>query len=620
MSRAEVIICSSKGTNRFADERSFTSTHPRSRFEPLKDLNHLRSIRFVETRVRCVCLSLLCGLASHCGQPPAADSPQSSEPEHPPLFTEITSRAGLSFKHNAEYGESFFMPQIMGSGGAVFDHDGDGGLDIYLVNSGHPETTKNVSSLSNRLFSRDAQGRYRDRTADSGLGDVGYGMGCAVGDIDNDGDPDLLVTNFGPDTLYRNNGDGTFSDVTARAGIAGSSWSMSAAFLDYDRDGWLDLYITHYVLYEEPKSCLDAAGRPEYCGPKTFFGVADSLYHNQGDGTFEDVSVPSGIAGRSGRGLGVLVYDFDQDGWPDIYVANDGEENNLWINLQDGRFEDQALIRGTALNLFGKPEASMGVAAGDVDGDGDFDLFMTHLNRESNTLYYNIGEGEFEDGSTRSGLAEPSLSQTGFGTGFLDYDHDADLDLFVANGKVRRGASRGEIEVAGGSLSLLAYAEPNQLFENQGGGRFLDASPAGGNLTGQIEVSRGVMVTDLDKDGDLDLLLTNTNGPARLFSNEAPKRGRWLQIRALDPSLGRDAIGATVIVRQETHSQTRYVTRTLSYLSSTPPIAHFGLSGPQKVRVTVIWPDGMQEDFDETQVDQSVVLRKGSGVRRPAGT
>ncbi len=562
---------------------------------------------------------LLCAAISGCGSEPSdSGGPGSSGPEAASLFREITGEAGLEFAHDAGLDGTYFMPQIMGSGGAVFDYDGDGDLDIYLVNFGGAGKGDDGRRASNRLFSRQADGRYRDRTAESGLGDTALGMGCAVGDIDNDGDPDLLVTNFGPDVLYRNNGDGTFADVTSAAGVGGDRWSMSAAFLDFDGDGWLDLYVAHYVLPQAGKDCRDAAGRPEYCGPLTFPGVPDSLFRNNGDGTFSDASESSGIGGRSGRGLGVLVDDFNLDGRPDVYVANDGEENDLWINLGDGRFENEALMRGVAVNLFGKPEASMGVAVGDIDQDGDADLFMTHLDREKNTLYVNLGDGQFEDRSNASGLADPSLARTGFGTAFFDMDHDGDLDLFVANGKVRRGAAKSGEENSGAETPLAPYAEPNQLFENLGDGKFRDVSRRAGSLTDRAEVSRGVMTADVDEDGDLDILITNTNGPARLYLNQAPKKGHWLKIRAIDPSPAGDAIGATVEVRQAGLTQSRYVTRTFSYLSSHPPVAHFGLVGSEPARVTVTWPDGKREEFDGIPVDQQVELRKGGGA--PGGS
>ncbi|MCG8608759.1 CRTAC1 family protein, partial [bacterium] len=451
-------------------------------------------------------------------------------------------------------------------------------------------------------------GTFKDVTDGSGLGDPGYGMGVAVGDIDNDGFVDVYVSNYGPDVLYRNNGDGTFSDITRKAGIGNSEGGCSVIFFDFDRDNYLDIYVSNYVKYNPSGACTDRSGRQDYCGPAGFSGVPDKLYQNRGDATFLDVSASSNIASGSSKGLGVVSADFNGDDFLDLYVANDGEPNHLWLNQQNGTFMDQALVLGVALNDLGRAEAGMGIAMGDIDNDDDFDLLVTHLRTESNTLYRYAGEYGFQDDSFVSGLAGTSLPYTGFGTGFFDYDHDGDLDLAIVNGRV----SRGPLLVTSESKGYWDdYAEPNFIFENQGASKFQDVSDASG-FANTIENSRGLAFGDVDNDGDLDLLVTNGGGPARLFRNQAPNKGNWLIIRAIDPVLKRDAIGAKISVKLRTNHITRTITPGYSYLSSSDPRAHFGLGPAKSVdKVVITWPDGVREEFAEVGINQMITLKKG---------
>ncbi|RME29286.1 MAG: VCBS repeat-containing protein, partial [Candidatus Zixiibacteriota bacterium] len=325
---------------------------------------------------------------------------------HGGIFPDITARVGLRFVHNPGVDGSYYMPESIGSGGAFLDYDNDGDLDIYLINGNwHGEQAASRPPLRNRLFRQEARGTFVDVTEASGLGDTGYGMGVAVGDIDNDGDVDVYITNVGPDKLYRNNGDGTFTDISATAGIANPEWGCSAVFFDYDLDGFLDIYVTNYVAYDPTVVCTDRAGRPDYCGPGGFDGTPDVLYHNNGDGTFTDVSVASGIAAGASKGLGVVSADFNEDGYPDLYVANDGEPNHLWINRKNGTFVDRAPELGAAVNEMGQAEAGMGIALGDINGDLYPDLFVTHLRTETNTLYRSLGGRGFADETTAAGLA-----------------------------------------------------------------------------------------------------------------------------------------------------------------------------------------------------------------------
>ncbi len=569
----------------------------------------------------------LTGLAlalSSCGEPVSPPAP-AAPTEEGAWFTEITAAAGLDFRHAAGQRDDYRITEIMGSGGALFDYDGDGDLDVYLVDA------DDDGPSPNRMLRQEAGGRFADVTAASGLGDPGEGTGAALGDVDNDGDLDLFVSNVGPDALYLNLGGGRFENVTATAGLGNPAWSTSACFLDYDDDGRLDLYVATYVDFDPQKSCTDKAGNPEFCGPTAYRGLPDLLYRGHGDGTFTEVGGEAFVSRPVNKGLGVICADFDGDARVDVYVANDGEVNQLWMRTaaapaaaaSGAAFEDRALILGAALNLMSQPEASMGVAAGDVDGDLDLDIFMTHLDRETNTLYRNLGgQIGFEDFTASSGLGPAGLSHTGFGTTFFDADHDGDLDLVAVNGRVRRGASlmgRAERQAAWrveASMPPLLrdYAEPNLFFVGDGRGGFVDAAERAGRLTGTVEVSRGLAAGDLDGDGDLDLLLTTCGGPARLYRNDTPAKGHWLKVRAVDPELSRAVLGAVVQVRAGGSTQMRPVVSNTSYLMAIEPEVHFGLGAAERFDgITVVWPDGSREEFPSGPADRIVQLLKGEG-------
>ena len=530
-------------------------------------------------------------------------------PDPPDWFVDVAPELGLLFHHTSGVRGEFLLPEIMGSGLALFDYDGDGDLDVYLVNAAGD------AEVGNRLFRQGADGAFRDVTRESRTGDTGHGMGAAIGDIDNDGDLDLLVTNDGPNRLYRNNADGTFSDITESAGIEGARWSTSAAFCDIDDDGRLDLYIANYVTNEPPYACASGTGEPDYCGPNAYRGVPDRLYRNNGAG-FVDISATSGIALTARNGLGVVCFDFDGDARDDFLVANDGERNQLWMNQGDGTFLDRGVRFGVATNIEGDTEASMGIAFGDVDGEGRLDALMTHLGGETNTLYLADALGMFLDSSALSGVGFPSVADTGFGVVLADFDQDADLDLAVANGRVQRGTDStvpppGEAVV---DTFRRLYAEPNLLMVNNGRGWFDERCEATPAFCATTEVSRGLLAADIDADGDLDILLTNANGPARLYRNDVPSKGNWLKLRVVDPVRNRDAIGATVRVRLGDAWQARPVVHATSYLSSVDAQAHFGLGPAQAVdEIEVIWPDGTRERFPGIAANRSTVIRKGTG-------
>ncbi|HEV3262889.1 MAG TPA: CRTAC1 family protein [Gemmataceae bacterium] len=531
---------------------------------------------------------------------------------------DVTDKAGLDFTHDAgPVGDKYFMPQIIGSGAALFDFDQDGRLDILLVQNGGPK-----SGSTNRLFHQGRNGRFTDVSKGSGLDVAGYGMGVAIGDVNNDGWPDVLITQYRGVRLFLNNhGDGTFTEVTKDAGLDNPLWATSAAFVDYDRDGWLDLVVVNYLDYDAASGCVDGGGRPGYCPPHTFNGTVTKLYHNLGrrPGTktntvrFEDVTLPSGLGRLPGRGLGVVCADFDGDDWPDIFVANDDQPNHLWINQHNGTFQEDAQMRGVACNALGHPQGNMGVAIGDVDGDGRFDLFVTHLTEETHTLWQQKPTGLFRDRTAAARLANPRWRGTGFGTVLADFDHDGALDLAIVNGRVSRG-----LPAENGSPSAFwqDYAECNQLFSNDGAGRFRDLSAENGPFCGTAGVARGLACGDIAGNGALDLLVTTVAGRARLYRNVAPKRGHWLLVRAFDPALKRDAYGATITVEAGGRRWVSWANPGYSYLCSNDPRAHFGLGQVKRVDcIHVLWPDGTKETFPGRAVDQRVVLRKGQGRR-----
>jgi hypothetical protein len=538
---------------------------------------------------------------------PPADPP-------PPWFTDVTAGVGLNFTHDPGPlpTNQYFMPQIMGSGAALFDFDNDGRLDVYLIQNAGPK-----SASTNRLFRQTEDGKFADVSAGSGLDVAGYGMGAAVGDVNNDGLPDVCLTEYGGTRLFQNLGGGKFRDVSAAAGIDNPVWGTSACFFDYDRDGWLDLVVVNYVDFNPAKWCGSRDGKQDYCHPNVFGPLVPRLYHNLGGRAkagvrFEDVTVSSGLAAAPGAGLGVICADLNGDRWPDIFLANDNQLNRLWINRHDGTFADEALLRGVALNGMGQAPGNMGVALGDVDGDGRFDLFVTHLTDELHTLWRQHKTGMFRDDTGAAGLAAPRWRGTGFGTVLADFDHDGSPDAAVANGRVARDL--GGARQSGGSF-WDHYVERNQLFANDGKGRFRDVSPENDPFCGSGNVARGLAWGDYDGDGAVDLLVTTIAGPARLYRNTVPARGHWLMFRLLDPAHGgRDAYGAEVSVRAGQRRWLGVVNPGQSYLCSGDPRIHIGLGAAERIdEFRVVWPDGAEENFPGTAVDRVITLRKGEG-------
>lgn len=537
--------------------------------------------------------------------------PSSDEgPGDPPWFCEISAEVGLDFCHDAGPVGNYFVPQILGSGAALFDFDNDGRLDIFLLQNGGPG-----SSSTNRLYHQETNGHFRDVSAGCGLDIAGWNMGVAIGDVNNDGWPDVLITQYRGVKLFLNDQKGTFIDVTQKAGLDNPLWGTSAAFLDYDRDGWLDLVVVNYLDYDRSRQCAAASGQPDYCYPQLFPGTVTKLYHNAGRRNplrFTDRTLESGLGKLPGPGLGVACADFNGDGWPDIFVANDGQPNHLWINQHDGTFQEEAIARGVAYNGIGQAQGNMGVALGDVDGDGLFDLFVTHLTEETNTLWRQGPRGVFRDRTPAAGLASPRWHGTGFGTVLVDFDQDGALDLALVNGRVSRGKPAAETSLG---PFWNRYAERNQLFRGNGRGKFRDLSTAKEPFCAQAAICRALAWGDIDSDGAPDLLVTQVAGPARLYHNVAPRRGHWLLVRAVDPTLGgRDAYGAEITVESGGHRWVRWINPGQSYLCSSDPRAHFGLGAAERVdAIRVRWPDGTAELFAGRSADQAVTLRKGEG-------
>jgi hypothetical protein len=539
---------------------------------------------------------------------------KAEEPPGPPWFAEIGAARGLDFVHEAgEPSDSYFLPQIMGSGVALFDFNNDGLLDLYLIQNAGPQ-----SKSKNRLYQQLPNGQFKDVSAGSGLDVAGFGMGAAVGDVNNDGFLDVLVTEQGRARLFLNNGNGTFSDVTERAGLNEPGWSTSACFFDYNRDGWLDLIVVKYVDYDPSVRCPFPNGSRDYCHPQSFKGTVSKLYRNLGKGAgggppvrFRDVSLESGIGLAPGRGLGVVCADFNGDGWPDVFVANDAQANHLWINQKDGTFTEEGVARGVAYNAMGVAEGNMGIGFGDADGDGLNDLFVTHLYSETNTLWKQESPGLFRDATTFSRLNRPRWRATGFGTLLADFDHDGALDAVLANGRVVKRSA--EPPTSPGPF-WSQYGDRNQLFANDGSGRFRDISPANPALCRTPNVGRGLAVGDIDNDGALDVVITGVAGPARLYRNVGPKQGHWLMVRALNPALRRDAYGAELTVLAGGRRFARTVNPGGSYLSHNDVRAHFGLGQAERVdAIQVRWPDGRGEEFPGCAADQHLVLRRGEG-------
>jgi hypothetical protein len=576
-----------------------------------------RATCYVLSRAMCYVLAV-CAVLINVPAPFAAE----------PLFVEVAAEVGLKFTHvNGATGQ-YYMPEQMGPGAALIDYDNDGDLDVFLVQGAalDPPGKGGSSDMPTcRLIRNDTainsagrrQVRFTDVTGESGLALHTYGMGVAVADYDGDGYMDLFVTSFGRDKLYRNSGKGIFTDVTDVAGVSDDLWSTSAAFVDYDRDGHLDLFVANYLDFTVTgnKACQDSVGARDYCSPRNYRPVPDRLYRNLGNGKFANVTESAGISKADGAGLGVSIGDYNADGWLDVYVANDANANQLWINRHDGTFGDEGMLSGSAVNAAGNPEGSMGIASGDFDQDGDEDIFITNIIGETFAFYENDGRGNFEDVRNKVGLAAPTAAFTGFGTDWFDYDNDGWLDLFVANGAVNIiEAQRGQ---------PTPFRMKNQLFRNSGKGRFEETSAVAGPAFARAEISRAAAFGDVDNDGDVDILVTNNGGPVRLLLNQARGEGaaqkpdaHFLQIRLEQPGTNRSAFGAWVgVERAGRPTLWRRVKTDGSYLAANDPRLHFGLGASAAIDAVVVqWPDGKSERWKGLSADRLLTLKRDSST------
>jgi enediyne biosynthesis protein E4 len=504
----------------------------------------------------------------------------------PVVFTDVAAQVGVKFVHERGATPNHQLPETMGSGLAWLDYDNDGWMDLYVVQSG-PFPPTNVPKAKNRLFHNNGNGTFTDVTEKAGLKDAAYGMGAVAADYDNDGYVDLFVTNYGRNILYHNNGDGTFTDVTEKAGVSGSGWSTSAAFADFDGDGHLDLFVVRYLDYSVEKNyfCGDPVkGRRDYCHPSLYPPISNLLYKNNGDGTFTDVTESSGISQSLGKGLGVVVADVDDDGRPDIYVANDTTMNFLFHNLGAMKFEDVSLISGAGVNSAGRAFGGMGVNAGDLDGDGRLDLVVANFEAEPNSLYRNLGSLVFEDASSTSGFGPPHFNFSGFGLNLLDAANAGRLDAFIANGHV--------LEVP--RMQGVTYAERPFLMWNDGKGKFTERG-CGAPFRREL-VGRGSATADYDNDGDIDIAVSNSGGPLQLLRNDGV-HGAWVGLALRGHKSNRQGIGARLTLETEEGRQVREVKAGDSYLSSSDPRVHFGLGSAKTIqRLTIRWPSGIVQE------------------------
>ena len=516
-------------------------------------------------------------------------------------FTDVTRESGIAFRHvNAAGGKKYFIEPI-GSGVALFDADTDGDVDLYFVNGSDLPGAAAPVVPTNRFYRNDGDGTFTDRTHAAALGDTGYGLGCCAGDYNNDGFTDLYVTNYGRNVLYRNNGDGTFTDVADAAGVAGDAFSSGCTFVDIDADGYLDLYVVNYVAFDpETNPTCTRQGIPTYCTPEALPGVADVLYRNNGDGTFTDISERAGISDTPpGKGLGVVCGDVDNDGDVDIFVANDTTPNFLYRNGGAGvQLTEDALFAGVALSAEGRAYSGMGANLGDFDNDGSLDIVVTNFQDQTNSLYHNAADGFFSEVSFAKGIGERSLPYLAWGVDFVDVNNDGWLDLFIANGHLDDNIAA--IDPIG------TYAQPNQLFLNDRGVAFSELPEA---AVGGQRVSRGAAFADIDNDGDIDLVISNLNDAPTVLRNDSDPIGRWLRVKLIGTHCNRDAIGGRVTLTAEGVTQLREVKSGSGYLSQNDLRLHFGVGAARSVdTLQVRWPCGTVQVLMNVETNRMLVI------------
>jgi hypothetical protein len=542
------------------------------------------------------------------GAPLAASAAGAGDPGF--RLVNVTAAAGIDFQHNSGAFEAKYLPETLGPGCAFLDYDGDGWLDILLVNGmDWPGHKKRRSTL--RLYRNNRNGTFADVTERAGLAVAEmYGMGVAVADYDNDGFPDILITAVGQNRLFKNTGKGTFLDVTDKAGLGGrSSFSTSAMWFDFDRDGHLDLFVCNYVKWspEHDIYCSVDGKRKSYCTPEAYHGSTCWLFRNRGDGTFEDVTAKSGIFDTTSKSLGVALVDYDRDGWPDVFVANDTQPNKLYHNLRNGTFEDVAVRAGVAFSEDGKARAGMGVDVADYDNSGTPGIVITNFDNEMMALYRNGRGGAYTDVSVKSGIGQPSRNSRGFGCAFCDVNLDGWLDLVAANGHIDETAR---------VLRNVGYAQAPHLFLNDGHGAFRDVAAEAGSDFAAPKVARGIAYGDFDRDGDVDLLITTNHGPAFLYRNDVANKNRSLRLRLAGTKSNRDAIGAIVRLATPDGTQSRMVKTGSSYLSQSELTLTFGIGRRDKAdRVVIEWPSGGVEEYKNVAAG-AYVCQESKGIAR----
>lgn len=553
-------------------------------------------------------LVMMTGLRA--GQPRVPS--KASGVRHPVVFTDVSKAAGIAFVHVNGASAQKFLVETMGSGGLFFDFDGDGWVDLFLVDGGSLADARQNAAARHRLYRNRGDGTFADATERSGIVHREYGMGACAADSDNDGLVDLYVTGMGGNRLYRNAAAGRFRDVTSAAGVAASGWSTSCAFGDVDKDGFVDLFVTRYLDagIANNRFCGEPSRRLRvYCHPLNYRPLSSVLYHNNRNGTFTDVSGDAGISSSGGNGLGVVIADYDDDGWPDIFVANDSLPNTLYRNDGRGRFREGALLAGVAVANDGKPRAGMGTDFGDYDGDGRLDLIVTNHEFEMTTLFRNLGRGLFADATTESGLGLPTLPFVGFGTALYDYDNDGRLDVAITNGHVVDNTA----QVRAGSK----HAQRRLLFHNAGGRRFVEEGGSSGTGFATEKVGRTLAFADVDNDGDLDLLVTNNGQSADLLRNDGGNRNHALAVRLVGKQSNRDAIGARVVAKVGASTQVGEIKAGSSYLGQNDTRVHFGLgTAPRADRLEVRWPGGRSETFQQVQAGAIITIVEGEGIAR----
>jgi hypothetical protein len=528
----------------------------------------------------------------------------------PVTFVDVAGAAGITFQHDNAASAEKYLIETMGSGCGWIDYDQNGLMDLYLANGAATRLYTPKHALRSALYRNNGDGTFTDVTAKAGVGAEGlFGMGVAVGDYNNDGFPDLFVLGYGRCILFHNNGDGTFSDVTAKVGVENSGrWGSSAAWFDYDNDGRLDLVIANYWAPDNNFWCGDhGPGLRSYCHPDNYHGQAPTLYHNNGDGTFTDVSLRSGVGAKPGNGLGVVTLDYDDDGWQDIFIANDSMPNFLFHNNRDGTFREVGYMAGVAVSMDGTSEAGMGVDAADASGDGQMDLVVTHLDSQLARFYQNMGGGVFDDATLRSKISYATFHMSGFGTRFMDYDNDGWRDIFMCDGHILDNIERYRSEVR--------YAEPKLMFRNTGRGIFENVSERLGADFERPRVSRGAAVGDFDNDGDLDVLVNNNGEPAQLLRNDGGNANHWLEIFLIGTKSNRDGVGARVKLKAGDLTLCDQRKGGMSYQSAQDPRLHFGLGAHGTVdALEIIWPSGAVTKLAGIKSDQVISVKEGEGL------